>query len=178
MWIHFLIACSVPEADIADTTAAEEADADTDSDTDADPAYPLPDEGRWAVTDYDLSEDDCGLASWQSVDDFVPSTFDIAHTGESSFTMAADGGEAGACSIDMDGDFSCDSDTVSEEVGFGLDATMIIETAFSGELTQSTEMTGQTDLEVTCEGSSCEWLTYAGLDFPCPMVIDIDIAAE
>ena len=138
----------------------------------------LPDPGTWDVTDYELTRDDCGLANWQNVDDFVPSSFEITLTGEDAFTMAADGGEAGACVVDQVGVFSCDSDTVEESVGYGLDATMVIETAFSGSLDSTMEMTGQTDLDVTCDGSSCEYLSYAGLSFPCPMVIEIDIQAQ
>jgi hypothetical protein len=74
--------------------------------------------------------------------------------------------------------FSCDSDRVEEDVGYGLDATLLIDTAFSGTLSSSVEMVGVTDLEVTCDGSSCDLLSYAGLSFPCPMVIDIDILAD
>ena len=72
----------------------------------------------------------------------------------------------------------CDSETIEEAVGYGFDATMVIETMFSGSLESTAEMTGQTELDVTCDGSSCEYLAYVGLSFPCPMVIDINIELE
>jgi hypothetical protein len=74
--------------------------------------------------------------------------------------------------------FSCDSAKSVEEVGYGLDARLNITNVFSGEIVTPSEIDSQTTLDVTCDGGDCYLLELAGLSFPCPMDVGIEIELQ
>ena len=72
-------------------------------------------------------------------------------------------------------DFTCDVSSTEEEVGSGLDATLLVDNVFSGEVPAVDEIAGRISLEVECDGGSCFLLELAGLSFPCTLEGTFDL---
>lgn len=151
-------------------------DAGDDGTTEEPPALPV--EGSWSLSSFDLTRDDCGVASFQDVSEFVAETYVVAHVDDTTFSLAADGGAPDNCTVTDGEAFTCPPLEVREDLSsVGFDAEMVVDTVFSGTLDGGyLEMTGVTDITVECEGD-CFLIEFV-LDFPCPMAIDMTLSAD
>jgi hypothetical protein len=138
----------------------------------------LPEAGRWALERSALVRDDCGVARFRDPAGFIAKEFVVAHLAGDAFSLAVPGEGPGRCTIDAEGRFACGAATSSQAVGrLGVEAEVWIETSFSGSVVQrGRQLSGTTEVMVTCEGS-CR-LMEAVLDFPCPMVFELDLTFQ
>jgi hypothetical protein len=135
----------------------------------------LPAEGGWTPSGFTVTSDACGLTNFEDPSSFIPSSFEISDVSEAGFSIGEPGQPATACSY-SEPDFTCAVSSTEQEVGLGLDATLLLDNTFSGTVLAEDDIDGRIDLSVTCDGGSCGLLELAGLAFPCALEGTFDMA--
>lgn len=136
-----------------------------------------PEEGSWNFN-VTITEDSCGFFSGESEldtgEEATAEVLSLSNTGSGTFSITLDGGtdELGQelednvfiCSL-SEQSFTCDASITEIE----LSETSIVyqEMNFSGAFSTSSSFTGNTQLDLTCEGDDCSMLSDFGLTVPC-----------
>lgn len=139
------------------------------------PAPLLPTPGAWVPSNFSVSSDPCSLTDFEDPSAFIPSAFDVSDVSSAGFSISEPGAPSTRCAY-TEPDFTCEVSTASQDVGFGLDAVLLLDNVFSGTVRTEQAIDGRIDLSVTCDGSACGLLEVAGLAFPCPLEGTFDLA--
>ena len=134
----------------------------------------LPSEGRWTPANFTVTSDPCNLTNFEDPSSFIPDAFEIADVTTTGFLIGEPGSASTACAY-AEPDFTCDGARTEQDVGFGLDAVLLLDNVFGGTVNSETDIDGRIDLEVTCDGSACGILSAAGLSFPCLLEGQFDL---
>ena len=185
MFAVLLFACTnqkeEPERDITIDTATEfepswEPSSEPSSEVDTgemDTAEPEPEpepevtllnEGDWSLGSPTLLSDACGVAEFQNVSDFVPSSIGVADSQADSFVMLPDGLSCERNETEL----RCDTFYFDEETtAVGLAATLAIKNEITGTIQSESQMTLNFDVTIqSCDGPGCFFIEVA-LTFPC-----------
>lgn len=121
-------------------------------------------EGDWSLGSPDLISDACGVAEYQDVSGFIPTSIGIANSTEDGFLMLPD---ELPC-YRNDSDIRCDTFYFDEETSaIGLSATLTIKNEINGTIQDERNMTLVFDVTIqSCDGPGCFFIESA-LPFPC-----------
>lgn len=155
----------------------EKEDSDDEDEEEEETSSFTPSEGLWLV-DVTITEDSCGFFSGEeggmdtaeeSADEMT-----LTNTGDGSFSVTMDGGtdENGqemedyvfTCSL-LGKSFTCDPSTNSFEIT--PDSIISQSMNFSGSFSSAIVFSGNTQIDVSCEGTDCAGLADFGFELPC-----------
>ena len=128
------------------------------------PEVTLLNEGNWQLGNPTLLSDACGVAEFQDVSDFVPSSIGVTDSQADSFVMLPDGLNCERNTSEL----RCDTFFFDEETSaIGLSATLAIKNEITGEIQSASQMTLIFDVTIqSCDGPGCFFIE-AALNFPC-----------
>ena len=135
-----------------------------DPDPDPEPDVVLLNEGDWRLGSPTLISDACGVAEFQDVSGFVPTSIGVTDSQPDSFVMLPDGLSCERNPTEL----RCDTFYFDEETSaVGLSATLSIKNEITGEIQSASEMSLNFDVTIqSCDGPGC-WFIEAALSFPC-----------
>jgi len=158
--LPFLIACGdAPEPGLAETDSGGKPRGGHH-----------PDEGVWVIGGGDWTSDECE-AQFLS----TPTTWTLSSVTETDFFQAVGFSEPGsqpaegACTLAEDA-FECD--TIVQEFGVGMNASIHLEGTSTGSFSSSAEGTLVVTFDIECEGSGCGGTLSLN---PCTSVVEYPV---
>ena len=148
----------------SEPSSEEDSGSEDTAEPDPEPEVVLLNEGDWNLGSPTLISDACGVAEFQDVSGFVPSSVGVTDSQPESFVMLPDGLNCERNATEL----RCDTFYFDEETSaVGLAATLAIKNEITGEIESASEMSLDFDVTIqSCDGPGC-WFIEAALSFPC-----------
>ena len=128
-----------------------------------------PTEGAWTRVDGDVTEDTCGMDDGDTDGD-QPVVLTLTDHGDGTLSVVNEEDVTWTCTL-PNMDFVCDAQVTQSTDVPNLDAVVEAAATPSGSFSSEEEMSGQTSVELTCEGEECATVEERQeVTFPCTMV--------
>ncbi|HET6582483.1 MAG TPA: hypothetical protein VFG69_03525, partial [Nannocystaceae bacterium] len=162
------------DSDTSADTSVDESDGGNDTGVDVDPQ-----DGPWEYDENGTTTNDCSFVEQPSNGFGI---YELVITGPGAFTITpGDGTVPFECEY-SGGSYDCPERLQGDlglDMGTGADATGHVIVGIEGALQSSTEMTGEQQGRIECEGADCVLASQVlGVTFPCEFTIPFTGTAQ
>ena len=128
------------------------------------------------ITQSHFLEDACDVKDYVTSGS-VGSILSVEPGTPGEFVLVGSEGDAEPCAL-SDHLFSCETSERTDPTArnMGFDADIVVRTARTGEFIDEDTLQVLSDVELDCEGSDCGILAVLLGNFPCALVLDMELA--